>query len=185
VAFARLLRIGIALALIGILGAAVASGGLGVTRGPSRMPALLGALLPQVELKSPAGASIDLRGQTKGRPTLIFVTTTAQCASCSNLPLEFEIVKRELPTIEPLLVVSGSVASDVRPLLERLRLGPDVLIDERRTLIAALHVTSEPLTVLVDSAGRIVFVDWRSIAQAAQYPIGTVLHDLSGILGKH
>jgi peroxiredoxin len=149
---------------------------------PERRPNVLGAQLPNVDVQTTSGTHVKLRDRVGGQPTLLFVTNAAQCASCSNLPLEFEVVRRELPAVRPLLVASGSSIDAFRPLLDRMHLSSDAVVDDHRSLLAALRVTTEPLTLLTDSSGRIVFVDWRSTSEAAQYPIGTVLHDLSGIL---
>src|SRR5678816_2588590 len=57
----------------------------------------LGDTLPYVELRTPDGVPISLRQRLGGKPTLLYVFGTRECAGCSNLPLEFEIVRRENP----------------------------------------------------------------------------------------
>lgn len=151
---------------------------------PHRRPNVLGTLIPNVDVRTVNGSPTRLRDLLAGRPALIYISTPAECASCSNLPLEFQIVRRDTPTIQPILVGSGSSAAEFTPILKRMGIGAAAVIDQRRELLHALGVDSEPLVLLTDSVGRIVFVDWRSTSQAAQYPMGTILHDLSGIVTK-
>lgn len=168
--------------------ALVASSGGWVLYGRSLAPAPyvrnpLGEPLPDVAVEDSAGRTIRLRDLLGGRPALIYVFSAAQCASCTNLGLEFRILHGAYPTLQTLLIGSGAGRSTFAPAFETMNVAGDAVVDERRALLHALSLTREPVVLLADSTGRIVFVDQRSPSQAAQYPMGHVLADLEGALG--
>ncbi len=143
----------------------------------------LGEPLPDVVVESPDGTPVRLKARLGGRPALIYVFSAAQCASCSNLSLEFRILHGAYPALQTLLVGSGASRETFRDAFRAMELTDVALVDEPRALLHALSLTREPVVLLADSTGRIVFVDQRSPSQAAQYPIGRVLADLEGALG--
>jgi peroxiredoxin len=144
----------------------------------------LGNQLPAVVLAKPDGSPISLMSFLRKRPALIYIFGMAECASCSNLPLEFRIVHREAPDLVTLLVGSGASIDSFKPRLKSMGLSDEALIDEKRQLLDGLGVSREPLVVLVDTTGRILFVDSRSASRAAQYPVGHILRDLRGIVAQ-
>jgi peroxiredoxin len=153
-----------------------------VTSRPVHSP--LGDRLPAVRVQTPDGASIGLRERIGRRPALIYVFSAGQCAGCSNLALEFKILKDAFPHIQPLLVGSGSSTATFAPYFDQM--GGDVpasaVVDEPQALLHALGVAQAPVVLLTDSTGRIVVLDPRSVSQAAQYPMGRILADLRGAL---
>lgn len=135
-------------------------------------------------MRTPAGEPVNLHDRLRGRAALIYVVNEAECASCSNLPLEFRIIKKETPGVEPLLIGSGASPKAFAAYLDRMDLAASAMIDEPRSLLRALGLSSEPVAILVDSAGRVLFVDLRSTSKAAQFPMGRVLHDLAAVIGQ-
>lgn len=144
----------------------------------------IGQALPEVTLLDLSGASTSLRERVRGHPALIYVMTTAECSSCSNLPLEFEIVRRQAPSVVTLLVGSGATVDQLRPYVRQMHIENAALADPERSLLRALGAQSEPLALLLDSTSRIVLADTRSTSAAAHYPMGEILHDIAGILGE-
>lgn len=143
----------------------------------------LGEPLPDVPVITPDGKSMRLRERLGAGPSLVYVFNAAQCASCSNLALEFRIIRDAYPTVTPLLVGSGASASEFARAFATMGVADAAVVDEDRALLRALSFEKEPLVLLVDASGRILFVDQRSASQAAQYPMGHVLHDLQSLLG--
>lgn len=125
---------------------------------------------------------MDLGTFLGARPAVIYVFGLAECASCSNLPLEFKIVHKEAPQLVTLLVASGASTDAFRERLHSMGLEKEALVDEDRRLLKGLRFTHEPIVMLVDSTGRILFADTRGASRAAQYPVGHILRDLRGII---
>lgn len=143
----------------------------------------LGEPVPDVAVEAPNGTPLRLKARLGGRPALIYVFSAAQCFSCSNLSLEFRILHSAYPGLQTLLVGSGASRETFRDAFRTMELTDAAVVDEPRALLHALSLTREPVVLLADSTGRIVFVDQRSPSQAAQYPMGRVLADLDGALG--
>src|SRR5579862_7736423 len=133
-------------------------------------PTPMGDTLPTVSLLSPDGRRVSLATQLAHRAAVIYIFGRAECTSCSNLPLEFKVLRADAPGIRPLLIVSGSTVQELGSTVSQLGLGANVLIDERRALLHALGFEKEPLVLLADSTGRILLVDSRRASRAAQYP---------------
>ncbi|MGH7619774.1 MAG: TlpA family protein disulfide reductase [Gemmatimonadaceae bacterium] len=172
-----------------VVASAVAAAGTAAVRASAprsvqRAPSAVGDTLPWLTMRTPAGNAVSLHDRIHGHPVLIYVVNEAECASCSNLPLEFRILRREAPGVEALLVGSGSSPTSFTPLLERMDLASSALIDESQGLLRALRLSAEPVTVLIDSSGRVLFEDLRSTSKAAQFPMGRVLHDLTAVLAR-
>lgn len=136
--------------------------------------------LPSLDLQDPRGQTISLRSRTSGHFTLLYVVNQAECASCANFAEEFRIIRRQTPRIEPLLIASGAPPAQFASLLSQMQVTEQALVDQHRALLAWLHLSSEPAAVLVDSSGRVLFVDVRSTSRAAQFPMSRLLHDLGG-----
>lgn len=149
-------------------------------RAADRFP--LGDTLPVVELRKPDGTPVMLRTHIGTRPALLYIFGVDECASCSNLPLEFQIVHRQAPLLTTLLIASGASLETFRPRLQQMGLHEnEALIDERSALLHGLGIAHEPLVILVDSAGRVIFVDVRKASRAAQYPVGHILRDIAAM----
>jgi peroxiredoxin len=142
----------------------------------------LGDTLPDVAIKRVDGSSVSLHAYVGARPALIYIFGVAECASCSNLPLEFQIVHRQAPGVVPLLIASGAPMDTLLPRVRAVGLETSTLIDERSSLLHALGVAREPLVIMSDSTGRIIFVDTRNAARAAQYPVGHILRDIGALV---
>lgn len=145
----------------------------------------LGDRLPAVSVQTPSGAVVALRDRIGNKPALIYVFSAAQCAGCSNLALEFRILREAFPNIQPLLVGSGSSRAEFASYFDAM--GAEVkaaaVVDESQALLHAFGLERAPVVVLTDSTGRVVLLDPRSVSQAAQYPMGHILADLRGVLG--
>src|SRR5262249_26708235 len=124
--------------------------------------ASLGDTLPTLHLRTPNGAPITLRERLGTRPALLYVFGTSECASCSNLQLEFRIVQQEAPALTPLVIGSGASVETFRPYLAQMGLAASSLVDEDRALLRSLGLAKEPLVLLVGGDGRILLVDPRS-----------------------
>lgn len=142
----------------------------------------VGELLPKVQLVKPDGSPMDLGTFLGARPAVIYIFGMAECASCSNLPLEFKIVHKEAPQLVTLLVASGASTDAFRERLHSMGLEREALVDEDRRLLRGLRIMHEPIVILVDSTGRILFADTRGASRAAQYPVGHIIRDLRGII---
>src|SRR3984893_13566582 len=82
---------------VGLLLILVSHASLTGCRGDGRTEATrdrfpLGDSLPNVALEHVDGTPVSLRDHIGRRPALIYIFGVAECASCSNLPLEFQIV---------------------------------------------------------------------------------------------
>ena len=164
------------------------TGGWALYRRATEPPAYvrnpLGEPMPDVVVERTSGADVRLLQFLGGRAALVYVFSAAQCASCSNLGLEFRILKTAYPTLRTVLVGSGSSVSEFRTAFDAQGVSEqDAVVDPSRALLHGLSLTHEPIVLLADSTGRIVFVDPRTPSQAAQYPMGRVLTDLQGALG--
>lgn len=178
----RLINWILAVAALGIL----ALGMVALKRLPAR-PRLrphsaLADTLPWISLETPDGKAINLHNRLAGHPAIIYVVNEAECASCSNLPLEFRVIRQDEPGITPILIASGSSIKTFSPLISQMGLTASALVDEHRELLHALSIESEPVALVVDSTGRIIYMDLRNTSQAAQYPLPRILHDLNGML---
>jgi peroxiredoxin len=149
---------------------------------PPRYITPLGDSLPNLTLKTLDGRETTLKARLNGKPALIYVFGAAECASCSALPLEFQIVHRESPSIQTLLIGSGATAETLRPGIEAMGLASSALVDEDRQFIRAFELDREPFVLLVDSTGHILIVDSRGASRAAQFPMGRILHEMKGVL---
>jgi hypothetical protein len=134
-------------------------------------------VLPQLQ-----GAPGDLRRAIGVKPAIIFVVGPDDCASCSDLSLEFRIIHSEFPQLAIIVVGSGGSVEDFRNYFGQARVEGTVFIDSNRQLLHGLGVLTEPLTLLTDTTGRILFTDSRSTSQAAQFPAAALLHALTPIL---
>jgi peroxiredoxin len=141
----------------------------------ARFSTPLGDRLPTLALSTIEGRPTTLAERLGGHPALIYVFGVTECASCSNLPLEFKVVQNEAPRLQTLLVGSGADFSSFAPLVRQMGLEKSALVDENRDLIRALGVPSEPAVILVDSTGRILLIDTRGASRAAQFPMGHLL----------
>lgn len=143
----------------------------------------LGLRLPSLSLTDLDGQQVELRQYIGARPAILFIVGVADCASCANVPFELVIAKKQTPALKRVVVASGASAERFRPYIEKMgNLEAPVLVDEHHLLLDSLRLTSEPVTLVADSTGRVLFVDKRSTSQAAQLPVGRVLHELVGIL---
>lgn len=150
---------------------------------PHRLLEPLGERPGSLMLVDLNGHPTDFRAQVGSRPAIVFVIGVADCASCASLPLEVRIAEKQMPGLTRIVVASGASIQVFRPYLtEQGRLDATVLVDEHRQFLHSLHLMMEPAVVVMDSTGRALFVDRRSTSQAAQYPVGRVLHDLVSIL---
>lgn len=147
---------------------------------PPRTP--LGDILPSVSLPRLEGSTENLRRAIGVNSAIIFVVGPDDCASCSDLPLEFRIIHSEFPQLAIVVIGSGGSADGFRKYFSQAHVNGTVFIDSQRQLLHRLGVQTEPLTLLTDTTGRILFADARSTSQAAQYPAATLLHTLGPIL---
>ena len=143
----------------------------------------LGNTLPDVDVQTPDGHTVKLLQSLHGKPALLYVFSAEECASCSNLPLEFTIVHNEAPNLQTILIGSGSPREAFQPLIQSMHLEQSALIDEHREILRAFDVTREPMVLLVDSSGAILLADTRNASRAAQYPMGRILRGIGSILG--
>jgi peroxiredoxin len=150
----------------------------------ARVRSLVGDTLPTIELQTPTGERTTLRDYIGQSAALVYVFNAAECASCSNLPLEFRLMRDKMPHIKPVLIGSGSDVATFKPLFDKMGVASAALVDEAQRVIGAFHFTSEPLVFLADSAGRVLYVDTRSAPQAAQYPMGRLLTELRVLLTR-
>jgi hypothetical protein len=151
-------------------------------RGAPGAAVLLGAVLPALTLQSLDGKPVLLADRLARGPSLVIVLGARDCFSCSSYQLELRILKSKLPGLAPILVGSGGDASLFRDYFRKEHLEAVALLDPDRSLLASVGVGSEPLVLLVDSAGRVLFVDNRPSAAAAQFPFGRLLPLLGGAL---
>jgi peroxiredoxin len=146
----------------------------------------LGDPLPDVALQRLDGRRVMMRPLLEGRPALIYVFGVAECASCTNLALEFRIARREVPELRTVLVGSGAAAEAFGDLVKEMDVEGagkgEVLIDEHRALIQALGLVKEPVVLLADASARILLADSRGASRAAQFPMGRILHGLRDVL---
>jgi peroxiredoxin len=142
----------------------------------------IGRVLPSLTLQSIEGDPIDLRERVGKRPSVLYVFGANECAGCSNLGLEFQILRGLIPSVQPLLIGSGAKPEVFRPFVQPLGVGSSVFIDQKRQLLHALGAPKEPVVALIDSTGRILYIDTRSASQAAQYPMGRLLHAIRATL---
>lgn len=145
----------------------------------------LGDSLPSLTLQTPDGRLQSLRERLGHRPAVIYVFNQAECLGCSDLPLEFRVIRREMPDVQPLLIGSGAGPAAFSGALHDMHLEDAALIDEKRSLLKALGVSSEPLVILVGPTGRILLVDSRNTSRAARFPMGQVIHDLRSLFASH
>jgi len=143
---------------------------------------LLGARLPALTLRSVDGSAVALAERLSHGPSLVIVLGARDCFSCASYELELRILKSKLPGILPILIGSGGDEHLFQDYFRRAHLEAVALLDPDRALLTALHVENEPLVLVVDSAGRILFVDNRSSSAAAQFPFGRLLPLLDGAL---
>jgi hypothetical protein len=155
--------------MAGLLAGCLFLGGALALRGSARSsdPDLrhripLGDTLPWLVLRTAEDSAVNLHDRLHGRPAIIYIANQAECTSCSNLPLEFAIIRKEWPGIQPLLIATGASAAEFDPYLRQLRMQSDALIDEHSSLLKKLDIESEPVSVLVDSTGRILILDLRA-----------------------
>jgi hypothetical protein len=142
---------------------------------------LLGSQLPAVTLQSLDGGSVALTDRLVPGPTMIIVLGPKDCFSCESYRLELNILKSKLPGISPVLIGSGA-ENLFKDYFRRDHLQSVGLLDPDHRLLTALRIQSAPLVLLVDSTGRILFVDNRSSSAAAQFPFGRLLPLLGGVL---
>ncbi len=143
---------------------------------------LLGSQLPAVSLKSVDGRAVTLADRLSHGPSLIIVLGMKDCFSCNSYRLELDILKSKLPGITPILIGSGSDERMFQDYFRRDHLQAAALLDTDRRLVKALGVNAEPLVLLVDATGRILFADNRSSSAAAQFPFGKLFPLLGAIL---
>lgn len=132
----------------------------------------LGDTIPWVRLQATDGRWQSLHDRLGGRPAIIYVYDPAECIGCSDLPMEFRVIKNEVPTIQPLLIGTGANVSTFAQPLRDLHLDGAALIDEHNVLLKALKVRAEPLALIVGANGRILFVDTRITSRSSRYPMG-------------
>jgi hypothetical protein len=128
------------------------------------------------------GGTTTLAARLNRRPAVLFVTSVAECASCSNIPLEMQILAREAPRLERIVIGSGASVDEFRPYFAQMGVGAAALVDADRSLLTALRVSAATIVLVADSTGRIVYVDGRSPPKRAHYPIARLLNDMSGVL---
>jgi hypothetical protein len=143
---------------------------------------LLGFVLPAITLRAPDGTPVLLADRLSRGPSLIIVMGGQDCFSCSSYELELTILKSKLPGVSAILIGSGEDEALFRDYFRRSHLDSLALFDRDRQVLTSLGVKSEPLVLLVDSTGRILFADSRSSSAAAQFPLGRLLPLLGGAL---
>lgn len=143
---------------------------------------LLGARLPALTLKSVDGTPVPLATRLSRGPSLVIVVGVADCLGCSSYELELQILKSKLPGVTPIVIGSGADERPFRDYFRGAHMESVALLDHDRALLDSLGVKAEPLVLLVDGAGRILFVDSRPSSAAAQFPFGRLLPLLGGAL---
>ncbi len=153
-------------------------------RQPDDATRLLGARLPALTLRAADGTAVSLadRLSRSHGPSLIIVLGVGDCLGCSSYELELQILRSTFPGISPILIGSGADEKLFGDYFRRAHLEPVALLDRDRVLLDSLRVNREPLVLLVDSTGRILFVDARSSSAATQFPFGRLLPLLGGAL---
>lgn len=143
---------------------------------------LLGSQLPAVTLQSLDGKTVSLADRLGHGPTMIIVLGPKDCFSCESYRLELNILKTKMPGITPVLIGSGSRQELFKDYFRRDHLESLGLLDPDAALLSKLRIQQAPLMLLIDSTGRILFVDNRSSSAAAQFPFGRLLPLLGGVL---
>lgn len=143
---------------------------------------LLGTKLPALTLRSVAGSAVSLGDRLSRGPSLVIVLGVEDCLSCASYELELTILRSKLPGLTPILIGSGGDEQLFRDYFRRGRLESVALLDPDRALLTSLRAESEPLVLLVDSEGRILFVDNRPSSAASHFPFGRLLPLLGGAL---
>ena len=161
--------------IAGTIATACSSAEAGGRRESADLSVLLGTTLPPVTLQSLDGGTVALATRLAAGPTLLIVLGPKDCFSCSSYRLELAILKTKLPGVTPLLIGSGSDQAPFREYFRLDRLESIALLDHDRSLVKSLGARSEPLVLLLDTAGRILWVDGRSTSAASQFPLGRLL----------
>jgi peroxiredoxin len=144
---------------------------------------ILGDSLPAVRLQKVDGSWQELHERLGGKPAIIYLYSPAECMGCSDVPMEFRVLRREFPAMQPLLIGISAPASRYATPFRDMRLDGDALVDENNTLLKALGVKSEPLVIVVSASGRILFTDTRATRRSSRYPLSRVLRDVQEALG--
>jgi hypothetical protein len=146
---------------------------------------VLGDSVENVPLLDPSGRATDLYQRLGHGPAVIYVYGVAECASCSNLRLEFDIIRHEAPGVRPLLVGVGASTSQFAPYFDQVGVKESAVVDQAGALLKSMRVKTIPFAILIDSTRRIVLLDRRSTARASRFPMGRVLKALAQTLRLH
>jgi hypothetical protein len=133
---------------------------------------ILGRVLPDVVLMTPEGVPESLSRVLRTRPSLIAIVTQEDCLGCGEYGLELRIIAREVPSLTPLLIGIGQDTALFRAYLRENRI--QGLLDPG----SELGALPTPLVVVVDTTGRVLFVDDRSGPAGKSFPVSQVLLSL-------
>jgi hypothetical protein len=147
---------------------------------PARgVSSLLGDPLPDARVIRLDGSRFDLHAALSGGPTIVAIIGTKDCTSCMNYPLEFRILHGKFPALRTLIVGTGAEPDSFRSYFHEAHVEGIGIIDSQGDLVRGLGITTTPVTIVADSGGRVLYVDTRPAWEAAQFPIGRLLQNLS------
>lgn len=132
---------------------------------------LVGRQLPEVKLRALDGSEVSLVDRTRGHPSLVLVVSSADCLSCANYPLEVRVLRHSMPNLQAVLVGSDPDTVFLKEYFHREQIEREALLDHEGEALKALGRQNTPLILLLDTAGRIIFVDARASSQSSVLPI--------------
>lgn len=144
---------------------------------------LAGGVLPDVPLTDLRRRPVGLRQALGGQPAILYLVGRETCLDCTQLPLEMRIVRREHPGLRQWFIAVGSDTAFFARYARTQRIAPQTLLDPGQAIPRALGTPSpDPLILIVDGTGRILYVDARGGAAFSRFPISSVLRAMSAAL---
>jgi hypothetical protein len=137
-----------------------------------RAPNLIGQVVPPQVLRDMDGKAVSLSARIRDRPTLMMIMDRTACLTCANFPLELKILGNRYPSLNMIVVASGSDTAFLKQYFRRHHISRHTLLDLENQLLRALGGPElNSLVLLLDKNGRVILVDERVGAQFAQFPI--------------
>ena len=90
----------------------------------------LGDTIPTVALRRLSGDSVLLKDYMGKKPALVVLAKLADCLSCAGYRVEFDIVRREFPTLAPVLIGTGDSFDSFQAAAESHGFDSSLMVDE-------------------------------------------------------
>jgi hypothetical protein len=153
--------------------------------GSVRFEDLVGTVLSDFFLQTPAGEVVSASALFSTEPAVLYFVTDKNIYNCAQFPLEMKILSREHPHIQQALIASGRDTAAILRFVKLHRITEHSYFDPEEEVSRVLGVSVHgPAILLTARGGEVLLADTRSGGRFSHFPISRVLLQLERVLRR-